>query len=207
MGPITTLGQIYELAKKMKAVQDLFDRQRYSSAMYEAHRLAETLRQRIAARQIDGTRGLALVARLQDLHGRAQAARPATAFPFERGAEVTSNYGWRIHPVYGDRRFHQGTDIGLDRGADVYASGAGTVEFAGWISGYGRQMQVRLDDGALVTYSHLLNYNDLSQGDRVSAGDVVGHVNASGIGTGDHLHLEVWDANGNRQNPRDWFDF
>lgn len=204
---LNTLSQIYELSKKIKAVQDLFDKKRYNSAMFEAHALAEKLRELMAANKLDKVHGQSMVQSLQTLHAQAQELRPATAHPFDAGAPVTSNYGWRTHPIYGDRRFHHGTDLGLARGSDVYATSSGTVEAANWISGYGRQMQVRLDDGSLVTYSHLLDYNDLAEGTRVNAGDVVGHVNASGIGTGDHLHLEVWNVDGERQNPRTWFNF
>lgn len=124
-----------------------------------------------------------------------------TALPVPRGTRVSSSYGWRTHPISGKRKFHTGTDFAMSRGSDVFAPGAGTITFAGWAGGYGRFVELTLDDGRVVSYAHLKDYAEMKVGTKVQAGEVVGHVNSSGSSTGDHLHLEVKGADGERQNP------
>ncbi len=131
----------------------------------------------------------------------AAAAATDTALPVPRGTRVSSSYGWRTHPISGKRKFHTGTDFAMSRGSDVLAPGAGTITFASWAGGYGRFVELTMDDGRVVSYAHLKDYADMKVGTKVQAGDVVGHVNSSGSSTGDHLHLEVKDAKGARQNP------
>ena len=53
------------------------------------------------------------------------------------GGPITSEYGWRTHPIYGNARYHSGIDIGGDYGMNIYAADSGTVTYSGWISGYG----------------------------------------------------------------------
>ncbi len=132
-------------------------------------------------------------------------ATGTTTTPVPRGTRISSSYGWRIHPISGQRKFHTGTDFAMSRGSNVYATGAGKVTFAGWAGGYGRMVKVTLEDGSVVSYAHLKDYADVKVGTKVQAGDVVGHVNSSGSSTGDHLHLEVKDAKGNRLNPATHF--
>jgi murein DD-endopeptidase MepM/ murein hydrolase activator NlpD len=135
---------------------------------------------------------------VDDLRG---AAASDTALPVPRGTRVSSSYGWRTHPISGKRKFHTGTDFAMSRGSDVLSPGAGTVSFAAWNGGYGRMVRVTLDDGTVVSYAHLKDYAGMKVGTKVRAGDVVGHVNSSGSSTGDHLHLEVKNAAGERQDP------
>jgi murein DD-endopeptidase MepM/ murein hydrolase activator NlpD len=135
------------------------------------------------------------------------AASTNTALPVPRGTRVSSSYGWRTHPISGQRKFHTGTDFAMARGSNVYSPGAGTVTFASWAGGYGRMVEVTLQDGTVVSYAHLKDYGGMKVGTKVQAGDVVGHVNSSGSSTGDHLHLEVKDKSGTRQNPVSWFGY
>jgi murein DD-endopeptidase MepM/ murein hydrolase activator NlpD len=135
------------------------------------------------------------------------AASTNTVLPVPRGTRISSSYGWRTHPISGKRKFHTGTDFAMARGSDVRTPGDGTVTFAGWNGGYGRMVQVTLEDGTVISYAHLKDYAGMKVGTRVSAGDVVGHVNSSGSSTGDHLHLEVKDRNGQRQDPVKYFGY
>jgi murein DD-endopeptidase MepM/ murein hydrolase activator NlpD len=135
----------------------------------------------------------------------AAAGAAGTSLPVPRGTWVTSSYGWRTHPISGKRQFHDGTDFGMSLGSNVYATGSGKVTFAGWAGGYGRLVEVTLDDGTVVSYAHLKDYAKVKVGTKVKAGDVVGHVNSSGSSTGDHLHLEVKDKDGKGQDPVKWF--
>jgi len=137
----------------------------------------------------------------------AAAQASGTALPVPRGTRISSSYGWRTHPVSGRRQFHTGVDFALGRGSNVVSPGAGRVTFAGWAGGYGRLVEVTLGDGTVVTYAHLQDYAGMQVGTAVQAGTVVGHVNSSGTSTGDHLHLEVVDGRGVRQDPVTWFRY
>jgi lysostaphin len=61
----------------------------------------------------------------------------STAFPTIKGSPMTSGFGWRIHPLTGERKFHSGIDFGASKGSPIYAFEAGLVEFAGSKGGYG----------------------------------------------------------------------
>ena len=68
--------------------------------------------------------------------------------------EITSDFGWRTHPITGAQRFHSGIDIGGDYGDPIYAAQAGTVEYAGWISGYGNAVIINHGGGISTLYGH-----------------------------------------------------
>jgi murein DD-endopeptidase MepM/ murein hydrolase activator NlpD len=112
---------------------------------------------------------------------------------------VTSGYGYRTHPIFGDRRFHAGIDIGAGYGAPVWASEAGEVVFAGVMSGYGNVVVVDHGGGLATTYNHLSGFS-VGAGQRVSRGQQVGSVGCSGYCTGPHLHFEV-RVNGEPVDP------
>ncbi len=104
-----------------------------------------------------------------------------------------ATYGWRTHPVYGDRRFHSGMDIITGCGTPVVAAADGVVSSAGWNGSYGNIIVVdhgASAGGALSTaYAHLQEYV-VSSGP-VSQGEVIGYVGTTGLSTGCHLHFEV----------------
>ncbi len=102
---------------------------------------------------------------------------------------VTSPFGMRVHPVTGVRKLHDGTDIAAPCGTPVRAAAAGTVAAASYQGAYGNRVDVR-GDGATAGYAHL-SAMDVSPGQRVAVGDVVGRVGSTGSSTGCHLHLMV----------------
>lgn len=103
---------------------------------------------------------------------------------------ITSEFGWRIHPIYGDSRFHAGVDIGASSGTPVACAGNGTVISAGWNGGYGNCVIVDIGNGLSAVYAHLSAIN-VSSGETVAAGQTVGAVGSTGDSTGSHLHYEV----------------
>lgn len=117
--------------------------------------------------------------------------------------EVTSGYGWRTHPVFGDRRFHAGIDIGAPMGQSVVAAAAGEVVLAGVISGYGLTVVVQHAGSLATLYAHLSEVK-VGEGERVSAGQVIAAVGCSGYCTGPHLHFEV-RVDGEPQDPMGYF--
>ena len=114
----------------------------------------------------------------------------SSSYVWPCGGEITSEYGWRIHPIWGDSRFHAGVDIGASSGTPVACAGNGTVISAGWNGGYGNCVIVDIGNGLSVLYAHLSEIN-VSDGETVSAGQTVGAVGSTGDSTGSHLHYEV----------------
>ncbi len=107
-------------------------------------------------------------------------------------ARLTSNFGWRMHPVLGDIRFHKGIDFAAPLGTPVYATADGVVEAMEWRGNYGRQVVLRHDRGLESRYAHLSGYEmGLARGTRVAQGQVIGYVGASGMATGPHLDFEL----------------
>lgn len=103
---------------------------------------------------------------------------------------LTSGYGYRTHPIFGDRRLHTGIDIGAAYGAPVIAADGGSVVFAGVMSGYGNAIVVDHGGGLATTYNHLSAFT-VSSGQVVSRGAQIGAVGCTGYCTGPHLHFEV----------------
>lgn len=104
---------------------------------------------------------------------------------------VTSDFGWRIHPIYGTWKFHAGVDLGYDYGTAVPALFDGVVVQAGdYEDGYGNQVLLyHADYDCYTRYAHMCEV-DVEIGDVVGAGQVIGLVGATGNVTGPHLHLE-----------------
>lgn len=103
---------------------------------------------------------------------------------------VSSPFGYRVHPIFGDLRLHTGVDIGAAYGAPVVAGDAGTVAFAGAMGGYGNAIVVDHGGGIATTYNHLSAFGVVS-GQQVARGEVLGAVGCTGYCTGPHLHFEV----------------
>lgn len=112
---------------------------------------------------------------------------------------MTSGYGYRTHPIFGDTRMHTGIDIAAAYGAPVVAADGGTVLFAGVMSGYGNAIVVDHGGGLSTTYNHLSAFL-VSSGQAVGRGSQIGSVGCSGYCTGPHLHFEV-RVNGNPVDP------
>ena len=103
---------------------------------------------------------------------------------------ATDLYGWRIHPIYGDERFHSGLDLGASYGSPIYACDSGTVIMAEYYGGYGNVVVIDHGNGMTTWYAHQSEFA-VSVGDEVYMGQVIGYVGSTGDSTGPHLHLEV----------------
>ncbi|MFQ3453497.1 M23 family metallopeptidase [Bradyrhizobium sp. UFLA01-814] len=110
-------------------------------------------------------------------------------------------FGWRIHPILGDRRFHEGVDYAAPYGSPIAAAGAGVVETEGYERGYGKYIRVRHDRGYETTYAHVASFpSGLKIGDRVRQGETIAFVGSTGLSTGPHLYYEV-RINGRNVDP------
>lgn len=115
---------------------------------------------------------------------------------------VTCAYGWRIHPIWGDKRFHTGVDLAANQGDPIYAIASGTVTTATYSDAYGYNVSISHGSGYGSMYAHMTNYV-VSAGDYVTQGQVIGYVGSTGWSTGPHLHFEIY-VNGSTVNPMDY---
>ena len=121
--------------------------------------------------------------------------------PLDRAARVSSSFGFRVHPISGYRKMHQGIDFAAGTGTPVVAPSDGVVVEARRWGGYGNWLRIRHANGLESGYGHLSRYGSgIRAGQRVSQGQVVAYVGSTGATTGPHLHYEIW-RNGQRINP------
>lgn len=107
----------------------------------------------------------------------------------------------RYHPVLRETRAHRGIDYAAPTGTRVKATGDGVVEFSGVQGGYGKVVMIRHHGNKTTVYGHLSGFvSGIKQGTRVSQGDIIGYVGATGLATGPHLHYEFRIA-GIHRNP------
>ncbi len=104
-------------------------------------------------------------------------------------APITSIFGWRVHPITGDRRFHAGIDLGAPLGTPVLAAYAGQVALANWMGGYGLAVVLQHSQTQQTLYGHLSEVF-VQPGQWVEQGTVIGEVGSTGNSTGPHLHFE-----------------
>lgn len=115
---------------------------------------------------------------------------------------VSSPYGWRIHPVYGYKKFHYGIDLAANKGTPIVASRAGKVIKATYDSSAGYFVTIDHGDGYSSKYLHMTHYI-VKKGDYVSAGQVIGYVGSTGASTGPHLHFGIM-YKGEHVNPANY---
>ena len=122
------------------------------------------------------------------------------------GYSPGSAYGWRMHPIYHEMRFHAGEDIGAPSGTPILAadSGMATV-IADNGNGYGNYIMINHGGGRVTLYAHMSAFA-ISNGAPVSQGQVIGYVGSTGNSTGPHLHFEV-RVNGATTDPKSYFNF
>ena len=103
------------LIERLRTDKDLIDQQ-YEELMRASRQVGEMIRER-------------------GMGSAAPSGSGAMIWPVS--GSVTSEFGWRVHPITGTQKFHSGVDIGADYGVPIHAAQSGTVEYAGWVSGYG----------------------------------------------------------------------
>ncbi|MBR2143475.1 M23 family metallopeptidase [Anaerovibrio sp.] len=112
---------------------------------------------------------------------------------------ITSEFGWRTHPIFGTQRYHSGLDIGGDYGLPIVAAASGTVIHSGWISGYGYTVIIDHGGGITTLYGHNSSLS-VDVGDVVSQGQTIALCGSTGNSTGPHCHFEVRE-NGEPVSP------
>jgi murein DD-endopeptidase MepM/ murein hydrolase activator NlpD len=121
---------------------------------------------------------------------RIAAQKAPFATPVKNAFRFTSEFGFRRDPKTGGRRMHNGVDFAAGNGTPLYSTADGVVTHAGWASGYGRLVKLQHEFGVETRYAHMSKMR-VKVGQRVSRGDHIGDMGASGRVTGVHLHYEV----------------
>jgi len=153
----------------------------------------------------------AMLKERQAARAAAAAAAAAGRSPPGRGAaytgqlgwpvsgEITSPYGYRVHPIWGTTIYHSGIDIGVDEGTPVHAADGGVVVWSGWMGGYGYAVVIDHGNGLSTLYGHNSELA-VDEGQSVAKGQVISYAGSTGNSTGPHVHFEV-RVNGDPVDP------
>ena len=136
----------------------------------------------------------------EDMLRHLPAIQPVSNKDLKRTA---SGYGYRIHPIYQTRIFHDGMDFSCDIGTPVYATADGVVKTAKWERGYGYVVTLDHGYGYETRYAHLKSFN-VKRGQKVVRGETIALSGNSGRSTGPHVHYEVLQR-GRPVNPANYY--
>ena len=211
--------QYDEMVAASKQVAKLIQESKYRAAAEKAareqaaaERAARAERQRIAREE-----NAARLAALREENARLRAENSAYTknndvenfLPENTGemiyplhGEITSEFGWRTHPIFGGSKFHSGIDIGGEYGAEIKAARGGVVTHSGWIDGYGNTVMIEHGGGLVTLYGHNQSVA-VSVGENVRQGQVIAYCGSTGNSTGPHCHFEV-RLNGEPVSPYDY---
>lgn len=133
--------------------------------------------------------------------------------PISKPVTVTSEFGYRQHPITGAYELHNGIDlVNGNPTTPIYASAAGEVVIAGsYPEWYGNYVVIKHSDGLYTGYAHQSQLR-VSVGDTVKQGQQIGNMGTTGPSTGPHLHFQFftngpWPSNSDFINPREHINF
>lgn len=139
----------------------------------------------------------------QEYTGTGSTATGTYIWPCPSSTYVTSAFGMREHPLFGDERPHSGIDIAGSAGSEVLAADSGTVAVATYSSSYGNYVTIYHSNGDYTLYAHMSSLA-VTAGQNVTQGDVIGYVGSTGWANGPHLHFEI-RVNGSTVDPLSYF--
>ncbi len=164
-----------------------------NAATYERETAERAYRELIeTSRQIEQ-----MIKRIQSGEKNIGGSTGTMTWPAE--GEITSPFGWRVHPIFGTQRLHTGIDIGSDYGDAIRAADGGVVIHADWMGGYGNAVIIDHGNGISTLYAHNSQLL-VDEGQTVAKGQTVARCGSTGYSTGPHLHFEV-RQNGSPVNP------
>lgn len=196
------LAQQFELQAQAQSEQELVERLRSDQSALEAAEaqlaqdsedLTQLILQRVAEQRAkDAAAGRGSIV----IRGTGLMSLPSDG-------PITSNFGWRVHPILGYERFHSGTDFGADYGSTIRAANAGIVIYAGWYGGYGNAVVIDHGNSITTLYGHASELY-VAEGQVVQRGQAIAAVGSTGLSTGPHLHFEV-RQDGEPVDPMNYF--
>lgn len=118
--------------------------------------------------------------------------------------KITSPFGWRLHPISGERQFHKGIDIAQRGTVLVHAAADGVVVKVAPVGTYGNTVLIghTINGKQYETnYAHLRNDIKVVIGQRVKQGQLIAYMGNTGGSTGQHLHFEIHDGRWAKGQP------
>lgn len=117
---------------------------------------------------------------------------PVLPFKYTSPAKsaVSSTFGYRVHPIYNDVRFHYGTDFAVVDGDAILSFADGKVISVQEIKGYGMTVMLDHGNGYTTLYAHCGQVK-VKYGDKVKRGSTIALAGHSGLVTGPNLHFEL----------------
>ncbi len=125
--------------------------------------------------------------------------KPVRSDQLNRGLDLLSGFGMRMHPIHKIPKMHYGIDFSARSGTHIQATGAGKVIRAGYGSGYGNVVEIDHGYGYVSRYGHMQRI-DVKVGQKVIRGEKIGLVGSTGHSTAPHCHYEV-EVNGQKVDP------
>ena len=152
--------------------------------------------------------GTVLVARIEESY---------LICPISCDYKISSNYGYRIHPITGEKKLHSGIDLVGKHHTEILTIADGEVTYAGVQNGYGNCIEIKhtINGKTLYSFYAHLSRIDVKVGQEVEAGDIIGLEGGAetdpnhGTSTGHHLHFEIRTATGSGHSidPNDYIEF
>lgn len=175
------------LIDRMKNDKAVYDRQ-YDEMMAASKEIEQMIRQRKSNSSSQNYQPNRRKSSGDNSGGYVQSESGNMIWPIK--GPITSPFGWRTHPIFGNQRFHSGLDIGGDYGMEIHAAKSGVVTHAGWIGGYGNTVMIDHGGGIVTLYGHNQSLA-VSVGENVRQGQVIAYCGSTGNSTGPHCHFEV----------------
>lgn len=124
--------------------------------------------------------------------------------PLETNCNISSHFGYRVHPTTKEKKFHNGIDFKVKSGSPIKSTASGTViKSVDSPGGYGKHIVISHADGYETKYAHLSELH-VQEGQKVDKGTIIGLSGNSGKSTAPHLHYEV-SKDGKRVDPSLFF--
>lgn len=178
---------------QMASVEDDLEGQNATIAEYEAQ-VAQQNAEISALESAVASEKAQLAAENQRHYNGGMFTWPAPSYTY-----ISSEFGYRTHPIYGDQRFHNGLDMAAPGGSPILAAYDGTVVAAAYSSSMGNYIMIDHGDGLYTIYMHASALY-VSKGQSVSQGQQIAAVGSTGNSTGNHLHFSV-RLNGSYVSP------
>lgn len=144
----------------------------------------------------------ALIAEILRLQGTEDYVGGKFLWPSPGYTHITSQFGYRIHPILNVKKLHTGLDIRVPSGSNIVAANAGKVIKAAWNNSYGYMVMIDHGGGIVTLYAHNSQLK-VKTGEFVTRGQLIALSGSTGASTGPHLHFEV-RVNGEYKNPRNY---
>lgn len=156
--------------KELQVIQS--DREKLEAALDELEQTSKEIEEQIKRKQQSG-----------EVLGTGRMIWPVKG-------RISSNFGWRMHPILKKRKFHSGLDLAVASGTGVMAADSGRVLVSGWNGGYGYFIAIDHGNGISTAYGHNSRLL-VNEGDIVTKGQTIALSGSTGLSTGPHLHFEV----------------